>query len=49
MKKAEKKTAQELYDIANRYVNNNFNFIQLEVLEKMSENMLFEHIDQDSE
>ena len=39
-------TAQELYNIADKYVTTNFNYIQLSVLEKMSDNMLFEHIDQ---
>lgn len=46
MKTVTKKTAQELYNIADRYVNNSFNFIQVEVLNKMCDNMLFEHIDQ---
>lgn len=39
-------TAQELYNEADKYVNRNFNYIQLSVLEKMSDNCLFEKIDQ---
>ena len=42
----EKLTAQELYNIADKYVTTSFNYIQLSVIEKISDDMLLEHIDQ---
>jgi hypothetical protein len=41
-------TAQELYNKVNLWVDRSFNFIQVEVLEKMSENGLHEYIDRKS-
>ena len=42
----DKLTAQELYNIADKYVTTNFNYIQLSVLEKMSDGARYEYIDQ---
>jgi len=39
------KLAQELYNLTNKWVDT-FNFIQVSVLEKVSDNMLFEYIRQ---
>ena len=41
-------TAQELYNKVNLWVDRSFNFIQVEVLEKMAENGLYEYIDRKS-
>jgi len=41
-------TAQELYNKVNLWVDRSFNFIQVEVLEKMAENGLHEYIDRKS-
>lgn len=41
-------TAQELKNKVNLWVDRSFNFIKLEVLEKMSENGLWEHIERKS-
>ncbi len=49
MKETKTMTAQELYNEADKYVSRNFNYIQVAVLDKMSDDQLFAKIDQVSE